>query len=103
MSEDLRDLDREMAVAEHMLPAWFVGRMMSDEWYFGLMLTNGTTIGITHIDAVRLDAAGELWIDVRMLDPKLGPAVRVMKAPTSRLEASIQVRHIVAAFEIADT
>jgi hypothetical protein len=33
--------DNEVRQAKKLLPAWFVPRMMEDEWVFGLLLVTG--------------------------------------------------------------
>ena len=100
--------DTKLESALELLPAWFTERMMTDDWKFGLLTTTGAVITIDSITEVHQAANGELWIDVRLSDT-LSEAYKGMEtfppfvSPTSRPTASIAVRHIVAAFELADT
>lgn len=95
--------------ASALLPAWFIPRMMTDEWSFGLLMTTGVIMAISCIDSVNQAADGSIWLDVRMwgsdhlwveLHRKTMP---LMAAPTKRLQASINAAHVIAAFELADT
>lgn len=92
-----------------LLPAWFVPRMIMDEWHFGLMLTTGQVLCISRIDDVKQAADGSIWLDVTMLPDNFGSehvygrVMCPMVAPTHRLEASINAAHVVAAFELADS
>ncbi len=99
----------EIQAAIKLLPAWFVPRMMDDEWYFGLLLVTGHTLAISNIQEIHQDAGGNLWLDVTMLrefpwtcNPAI-PTRKAMSAPTSRLTASVAAASIVLAFELADT
>src|SRR5690349_19161336 len=93
--------------AQRLLPAWFIGRMMTDEWQFGLLLDTGVVMAISSILEIHQAADGSLWIDVEMLKDVFdleAPGHRVFCAPTSqRTTASIAVNHIVAAFELPDS
>lgn len=108
---DIKDLDADLRkVTAELLPAWFVARMMDDEWCFGLLLTTGQTLVITNINAVHQDARGDLWMDVWLADRERvadlqrdGSWPNVMGAPTSRLLASVRVDQIIAAIELWDT
>lgn len=87
---------------------WFVNRLMSDEWSFGLYLTDGTLLGVTHLNAVRfLD--GEAWLDVSLMpqdhSSNIGRVYKtvVQGSPTERLSASVNVRHVMYVIELADT
>jgi hypothetical protein len=92
-----------------LLPAWFTERFMGDVWFFGLLLDTGGVLAIRRIDAVSLDVAGNLWLDVEMLgrdECLLGPkceAGPLIYSPTSRCQASVNAARVVAAFELADT
>lgn len=88
--------------ARQVLPTWFVDRMMTDTWWFGLMMSNGTVIGIHRILSVDQAADGTIWLTVELLSDTPGDD-RVFIAPTSRLTASINASHVVAAYELADT
>jgi hypothetical protein len=101
-NEEENDLNR----AIRLLPTWFVPRMMEDVWQFGLLMSDGTLICIQTILNVAQAADGSIWIDVRLSDVTpftVEKHPRLLKAPTSRDEASINVHHIMAAFETADT
>ena len=101
-------LPENVKEGNRMLPAWLTERMMTDTWFFGLLTDSGHLICISRIDAISRDEAGDLWLDVELLeeDPSAEntqePIVRLF-SPTSRTTASVAVRHIVAAFELADT
>jgi len=88
--------------ARKVLPTWFVDRMMTDTWWFGLMMSNGTVIGIHRILNVDQAADGTIWLTVELLSDTPGDD-RVFIAPTSRLTASINASHVVAAYELVDT
>src|SRR5260370_22598359 len=82
----------ELKNAKKLLPAWFVPRMMSDEWQFGLLLTTGDILCISTINEVRQAADGAVWLDVEMLDgASYEPEEsRFLVAPiSSRLTASV--------------
>jgi hypothetical protein len=95
--------------AWRLIPAWFIERMTSDVWSFGLLLETGHTLCIERIVALRQGADGSIWIDVEMLTdlPFLRDGVMRLKplitSPTSRARASVQASKVVAAFELADT
>jgi hypothetical protein len=90
-----------------LLPGWFITRMMEDTWSFGLLMSTGITICIQNINRVYQAADETVWIDVTLMDG--GNDIwterldKPFVAPTSRLEASINTQHVLAAFEIADT
>ena len=96
--------DDRIKLAHKLLPAWFTARMMSDQWNFGLLMSNGTIIGVSQI--TRVDAAenGSVWLEVDLLPKASGPFSigPVLCAPSRRREASISAAHIVAAFELSD-
>jgi hypothetical protein len=100
--EGLEEHSTRIAVASELLPAWFVPRMMDDVWQFGLMLTSGSTLGISQINRVIKDATGNLWIDATMLVDGMGENVLTAPCP-ERPNISINAWHIVAAFELAST
>ncbi|EQD31447.1 hypothetical protein B1A_19935, partial [mine drainage metagenome] len=52
------------------LPAWFVNRMIDDEWSFAFLLVTGEYLLFSHIDKVVQSADGTLWIDVTLLRPE---------------------------------
>ena len=102
---DTDGISDDVKEATWLLPAWFTTRMMMDTWTFGLLTDTGTTIIISRISRVSRAADGELWLDVNLTvgKPFQGVSGPIFLSPTSRTEASIAVRHIVAAFELADT
>jgi len=102
--------NRRLSAACALLPAWFVPRMMQDDWLFALLLTNGYALVIATITAVSRAADGSIWLDVKLAEPsgkaRLLPDKTPLKylcAPTDRLTASINAAHVVAAFEVAAT
>ena len=112
------DMTDEVRAAVELLPAWFIPRMMTDNWTFGLLTDTGITFAISSIDRVHKAADGQLWIDVELIKIDIGrepffaktyehpghpKQLNVVTAPTGRTQASIAVSHIVAAFELADT
>jgi hypothetical protein len=90
--------------ARALLPAWFIPRMMEDAWSFAFLMVSGTYIHVEHIAAVHESADG-LWLDVDLCtdQPRAFGHPAGVVAPTSRTTASIAVRHIMLAFETADT
>ena len=87
--------------AAEILPAWYTSRMMQDQWYFGLVTTDGHTIAIGRISAISDDGK---WMDVELLTSEEGPNDRNTKFITAvaedRRSASIQIEKIVMAYEI---
>jgi hypothetical protein len=92
------------------LPAWFMGYMLENVRHFGLMMENGTVIGIVSIDGLSMDDSGRLWIDVTLLTQEqadtdrreLGIKYPIMGAPGPLTDASIAADKIVIAFEILE-
>lgn len=107
LNEDIEDGDVRVLRAKSLLPVWFVPRMMTDCWQFGLILSNNSLLCISHINNVVRGADGSIWIDAEMLTeaPYVAKHSRctVDVAPTSRTSVSINAAHVVAAFELADT
>lgn len=104
--------DGDIDAAEKLLPAWFIRRMMTDRWTYGLMLTSGHVMVIDRISSIRQAADGTIWLDVEMQqkkkDLRLEPELReipsnfkYLLSPTERNLASINAAHIIAAFELA--
>lgn len=87
--------------ATEILPAWYTERMMGDQWYFGLVTTDGNTIAIGNITAISDDGK---WMDVELLTSDEVPAREDIKFITAiaddRRSASIQIEKIVMAYEI---
>jgi hypothetical protein len=107
LEPDDLELYARIEAAQKLLPSWFVTRMMSDSWYFGLLTVNNVIIGIQCIDQVHQATDGTIWLDVTLLDtnPIRSDSLLqdILIAPTSRTRASINVNHIVIAFELEDT
>jgi hypothetical protein len=95
-----------VAAAEALLPAWFVSRMMREDWVYGFVMAYGSIIAVERVEAVHQAADGSLWMDVRLApaddywsgnyDPS------VFGAPSTRRQASINCAHVAAAFELVD-
>jgi hypothetical protein len=91
--------------ARKIMPAWFLERMMNDQWCFALLTVTGHTIFIEKVYSISSDGK---WIDAELLteipfefkdhDPK--KAILGLKG---RERVSIQVPTIVAAYEAAST
>lgn len=102
----MSSLDTKIAQAQSILPAWFVGRMMSAESTYGLMMSHGHVVAITRINEVRTAHDGTIWLDVLLApqddywDGLYDPAI--FGAPTARRDASINAAHISAAFELTN-
>ena len=97
-----------MASPTDLLPAWWAHRMQGDHWHFGLLLDTGHVVLLSEVINLVQDANGELWVDVDAenpmeLAPQWAEPDKIITAPTSRTTMSIAVKHIVAAFETADT
>ncbi len=107
--EQIGDNDAEVESARRLLPSWFVPRMMTDVWSFGLQLSTGIVLAIEQITAVTQAADGSLWLDVQMVEDPTGlpqgshQGLRIVGAPNSRKSASVAVAHVVWAFELAYT
>lgn len=87
--------------AIEILPAWYTERMMMDQWYFGLVTSDGHTIAIENITAISDDGK---WMDVELLTSDEVPEYKGIKFITAvandRRRASIQIEKIVMAYEI---
>lgn len=88
--------------AFEVLPAWYTKRMMMDQWYFGLVTTDGHTIAISNIVAISDNSE---WMDVELLtDDELPYRQNESKFITAvaddRRSASVQIRKIIMAYEI---
>lgn len=91
----------DAGAAIEVLPAWYTGRMMDDEWYFALQTADGQAIAISKIVAVSDDGQ---WMDVLLLTqdevPELGGRTLITAVADDRRRASVRIRHIVAAYDI---
>jgi len=87
-----------------LMPAWFAGRMIADDWRFGLLLSAGQVMLIRQIEAVHLSPQGVVLLDVVMLTDAAGFSAPggVLVAPTERARATVNLAHVIAAFEVAD-
>jgi len=106
MSTENHDIEVQEAIA--LLPAWFVSRMMTDVWYFGLILDSGFGLAIDRITRVTRAADGSIWLDVNMLDQPTAkrlcpPSMTLVGAPSKRTAASVAATHVVWALELTDT
>jgi hypothetical protein len=90
------------------LMPWWLGRMSHDSWPFGLLLVTNQVICIERINRIWRDTRGTMWIDVTLLKDAPSAALKLkwpcpcFLTPTSRLDATINTDHVVAAFELAD-
>lgn len=100
--ESTEGLDEKVEAAKALLPAWFVGRMMTDAWLFGLMLANGKTAAVRQIVAVQADAAGNVWIDAKLIDGGgvADQGLDLLFCAEGRPSISLNARHIVGALEL---
>jgi|SRR6185312_50328 len=87
--------------ASEVLPAWYTARMMRDQWWFALHTNDGAVIAIRRIVALSDDAQ---WMDVELLTndelPKLPHSLVVTAVGEDRRAASVQIKNIVAAYDI---
>ena len=87
--------------AIEILPAWYTERMMQDQWYFGLLTTDGSVIAIGNIAAISDDGK---WMDVELLTndevPKRINQEFMTAVAKDRRRASIQIEKVVMAYEI---
>jgi hypothetical protein len=100
--ESTDDLDAKIAQAAKLLPAWFVPRMMSDAWLFGLMLVTGKTVPVRQIVALHKDAAGDIWIDAKMVEGGMtSQGLDLLVCASGRPAVSLNARHVVGALELS--
>jgi hypothetical protein len=91
------------------LPAWFMGRMTSDWWSFGLIMDNGLVFPIRCIKAISDDGR---WLEVELMvkgdnihtfpDSPVAD-MKLVYALSGRTDANIQVSKIVCAIDLANT
>jgi len=92
--------------AAEILPAWYTTRMMTDHWLFGLVTADNRVLVITSITSVSDDGK---WMDVRLAlkgewtMPDEDDSKYVFAKYKDRLEASVQIAHIIAAYELASS
>ena len=101
--------DSKKAYALAVNPSWFVDRMMSDEWWFGLVTNQGQIIAINKINSISDDGK---WLEVRLLTIKelknivtpIEHNIQYLSAVADdRITASVLVSNIVMAFELASS
>ena len=68
-----------MPFPRDILPAWFTDRLLQDEWPFGLLLSDGTVIGVQSIKDVKQGTDGTVWLDVRLIKKTSGYAALLDK------------------------
>jgi hypothetical protein len=93
--------------AFEVVPAWFTKRMMTDHWYFALLLSNGRWVLISQIESISSDGK---WIEVLLSDKgsstlyKVIPEDQICSSLTEdRPKATIRAADVVLATEAADT
>lgn len=86
------------------MPAWFAGRMLADDWGFALLLSTGHTMLIRRIDSIHVSSHGQVLLDVNLATETgpVRPTRQVIVSPTGRTRATVNLAHVVAAFEIED-
>ena len=88
---------------------WFVPRMMTDSWTFGLLLRGNVVMVVECIDEIWEERGEIVWLDVQMatesgldLSERVPPGLRLMFSPTERTRASVRGDAVIAAFELAE-
>ena len=99
-------MDREKL--EERFP-WFVSRMMTGTWVYGLLLTGNVVIVVERIDEIWEENGEIVWLDVEMstrdrldLLESPPPGLTLMFSPTKRTRSSVRADAVLAAFELAD-
>jgi hypothetical protein len=109
--------DAQDHYAEHLeklhlaIPAGLMGRMTDDNWHFAIVLTSNIALYVEHVSTIRMGADKKLWIDAHLYSQtdadshfwKFPPTIKLIGAPTSRGEVSINVDQIMFMVEMADT
>ena len=89
--------------ATEVLPAWYTARMMDDDWLFGLLTNDGRIVAIKQITAISDDGK---WMDVQLAETdevegiKFGGGTFICAVAADRVQASLQIAHIVAALDL---
>lgn len=102
--EHIDGLEEKVKEATNLLPAWFVPRMMGDEWRFALMLASGDWVPLSRIEAVKQGPAG-VWIDALLLNGE-GPAalrdagLKMAPVALARAHVSLNAQHVAMAIEL---
>lgn len=95
--EKIEGLEVLVKEASALLPAWFVPRMMNDEWMFGLLLVTGHWLPMERIERVFKDCTAEIWMDVEAL-PRFksegfqGQEMSFVQVAEARTKVSVSVR-----------
>lgn len=99
----------DVEAARQVLPAWFVERMMTDQWGFGLLLTTGIVLVIERIEAVSVAPDKSVWLDVQVAKRPIGrrsyPIEYERVGPPigapydDRTMMTVNAAHVVMAFE----
>lgn len=90
-------------LAFEVLPAWYTGRMMSDEWIFGLLTADGRLLVIHRVVSVSSDGK---WMDVELVEKTdcsldlTGYGMPIFAVAGDRTSASVQISAIVAAVDL---
>lgn len=91
----------EAGVAMEVLPAWYTGRMMQDEWQFGLLTDDASVIAISRITGISDDGK---WMDVELLTreevPKGTGEHFVTAVAEDRRRGSVQIDKIILAYDL---
>lgn len=106
-ANEKRKLLTDPSEAFELVPAWFTKRMMTDHWYFALLLSNGKWILISQINSISSDGK---WIDVELSEKGSStlydaiPEDQIISSLTNdRPRATIRAAEVVLATEAADT
>lgn len=89
--------------AFEVVPTWYTGRMMTDDWLFGLLTSDGRVIAITRITAVSSDGK---WMTVELAENDQLPSdlskygLPVFAVAQDRTRASVQINSVVAAIDL---
>jgi hypothetical protein len=93
----------DSSLAFEVLPAWYTGRMMNDEWIFGLLTVDGRVLVIQKVTSVSSDGK---WMDVALVEKTdfsidlTGYGAPVFAVAGDRVSASVQISTIVAAIDL---
>lgn len=99
MSEETQKL----TPTEENLPPWIKLRLRQEEFYYGLLTTNRTVIGISRINEFTQMPDGSFWIEVNLIVGEVPENLSNMPfliAPSTYPTATINSSHIIAAFDL---
>lgn len=93
-----------------LFPQWFAKRLMDDEWYFGILTTEGTVFEVCGIDAIHITPIGK-WLDCRLTesesycvaDDSVLKKKIISSSVQGRTHISINIDNVVSIFELANT